>query len=182
MANESILLSRFRAIFLLTPLVVIIGLIVITEVGWRAKPQPIVFSHVLHAKTREIECRFCHRGAEKGQHAGVPSVQDCWSCHQGLIKPGSFEAAVMDRPEMRKLLTEYVETNKEIRWFKNYDLPEHVTFSHRSHVNVGRTCLECHGDVKEQADIQLNQRTSMGWCITCHRQNNAQVDCTSCHY
>jgi hypothetical protein len=22
----------------------------------------------------------------------------------------------------------------------------------------------------------------MGWCVTCHRENDASVDCTVCHY
>ena len=185
MANEDILLSKIRTAVLVTPALVILGLIGFTEYGWRAKPQPINFSHKLHAGTREIDCKYCHRGVEKGQHAGVPSVTECWQCHQGLIKQGSGKAPVIDQPEIRNvLLKQYVETQKDVHWFKNYDLPEHVKFSHRSHLNaLGKdSCVKCHGDVKTQEIIKLNQRTTMGWCIECHRANNAPVDCTTCHY
>ena len=183
MANEDILLSRIRTLILVTPAAVILGLIGITEIGWRAKPQPINFSHVLHAGNREIDCRYCHRGVDKGLHAGVPSVQDCWNCHQGLIKPGrNKDVPVVDMPEIRLLLKNYIETNRDINWFKNYDLAKHVHFSHKSHIAAGKKCEECHGNVAAQPVIKLQQRPGMGWCISCHRQNNAPVDCTTCHY
>ena len=36
--------------------------------------QPIAYSHRLHAGELEIPCLYCHFGAEKSRHAGVPSA------------------------------------------------------------------------------------------------------------
>lgn len=182
MSNEDLLLGRLRTLVLLAPIAIILGLFVLTYWAWLPKEQPIAFSHKLHAGTREVDCKYCHRGVEKGTHAGVPSVTECWNCHQGLVKNGSFNSPVIDRPEIKKLLTEYVEKQQDIKWFKNYDLPEHVHFSHKSHINAGKKCEDCHGDVKNQEVVQMVNRPHMGWCVDCHRKNNAPVDCTTCHY
>ena len=58
--------------------------------------QPIHFSHKLHAGELQIDCLYCHGGAEKGAHAGVPPVSTCMNCHaevqpkdnEGNLKPG----------------------------------------------------------------------------------------------
>ena len=34
--------------------------------------QPIAFSPAVHAGHYEIDCQYCHVGAEKSRHAGVP--------------------------------------------------------------------------------------------------------------
>ena len=164
------------------PIGLLLAFLVYNEVSWRGKPQPIDFQHTLHAGTREIDCNYCHRGAEKGNHAGVPSVTECWQCHQGLVKNGSDGNPVIQHPEVQKLIKDYVEENRDIEWFKNYDLPEHVKFAHRSHINAGLTCADCHGDVARMKEVKLNQKVTMGWCVGCHRQKNAPTDCTTCHY
>ena len=43
--------------------------------------QPIAFSHRLHAGEMSIDCLYCHFGAEKSRHAGVPAVSTCMNCH-----------------------------------------------------------------------------------------------------
>jgi len=183
MAPEDRILKQIRTLVLLAPIAIVVGFLAYTELSWRGQPQPIAFPHNLHAGTREIDCKYCHRGVEKGNHAGVPSVTDCWQCHQGLIKDGSKGGPVINQPEVRKLLNDYVVQNRDIRWFKNYDLPEHVKFSHRAHVtNAGFDCAKCHGDVKAMEEIKLQQKPTMGWCISCHRENNGPTDCTTCHY
>jgi hypothetical protein len=44
-------------------------------------------------------------------------------------------------------------------------------------------CQECHGVVEEIEIIEeVEQPLKMGWCIECHRENEASIDCTVCHY
>ena len=183
MAPEEILLRRIRALIFVSPVLALVGFFLYTQVAWNMqREQPIAFSHKLHAGTRGIDCEYCHRGVSKANNAGVPSVTDCWNCHQGLIKPGSAGTPVIQRPEVQKLIKEYVEAQKDISWFKNYDLPEHVKFPHRCHINAKIDCAVCHGQVRDMAVISNHVRPGMGWCIECHRSMHAPVDCTSCHY
>lgn len=182
MAPEEILLRRIRTLVFVTPIFLLIGLWIYTEVSWIPKPQPIYFSHHLHAGIRGIDCEYCHRGVSKANMAGVPSVTDCWNCHQGLIGKGTNNQSVIRRPEVLKLIKGYVEQKKDISWFKNYSLPQHVKFPHRCHINAGLKCEQCHGDVRNMDVIYNYVRPGMGWCISCHRTMHAPVDCTSCHY
>lgn len=187
MAPEQKLLASIRSLVLLAPIVLMLGFIGVFEYSWRVKPQPFPFPHHLHAGTRQIDCKYCHRGTDKGNMAGVPSVQDCWQCHQNLTKPGTQKAgqngvAVLNQPNVNLLLKQYVEAKKEIDWFKVYDLPEHVKFPHRAHINAGFACAKCHGPVEKMQVVQMQQKPHMGWCIQCHRDNNAPYDCSICHY
>lgn len=182
MAPEHKLLAMIRAAVLTAPIVLVIAFVAIFEISWKTKEQPFPFNHQLHAGTREIDCKYCHRGVEKGNTAGVPSIADCWSCHQNLMGEGSNKESVLKRPNVQRLLKDYVEKKQEIKWYKVYDMPEHVKFPHRAHINAGIDCTKCHGDLKQQPVVQMQQKMHMGFCIECHRQNNAPVDCTVCHY
>ena len=181
MAPEQKLLASIRSLVLIAPVILVITFIVVFEASWRVKEQPFPFPHDLHAGTRKIDCKYCHRGTESGNHAGVPAVADCWACHQNLLGKGTSGTEVIKREDVKRLLTEYVEQKKEIKWYKVYDMPEHVKFSHRAHINAGFDCVECHGKVEEQKVVKMKQKPHMGWCIQCHRDNNAPTDCTVCH-
>src|ERR1041384_6902103 len=67
--------------------------------------QPIAFSHRLHAGEMEMNCQYCHTGASKSRHAGVPSPGTCMNCHAqvtaGTATPGRETGAVS--PELQKL-------------------------------------------------------------------------------
>lgn len=182
MAPEQKLLASIRSIVLITPIILMVTFIGVYQFSWRVKEQPFPFNHKYHAGDRGIDCKYCHRGTDKGNMAGVPSISDCWSCHQNLTDKGQFNTPVIERPDVQRLLKDYVEAKKEIKWYKVYDMPEHVKFPHRAHINAGLACTECHGKVETMPVVKMNQVPHMGWCVGCHRQKNAPVDCTVCHY
>jgi len=145
--------------------------------------QPIPFSHALHAGTYEIECLYCHTGTDRSRMAGVPSVESCMGCHAHF--GGDLEGV--------QILKNYWEERKPIEWIQIHRLPEHVMFRHNRHVAAGLACQECHGQVQEMHKVYLvPQRVwvngvpantlEMGWCISCHEQKNASIDCLTCHY
>ena len=43
--------------------------------------QPIAYSHKLHAGDLQIQCIYCHSGADKSRHAGIPAMSVCMNCH-----------------------------------------------------------------------------------------------------
>src|SRR5688572_33094080 len=46
--------------------------------------QPIAYSHKLHAGDLQIQCLYCHSGADKSRHAGIPAMNVCMNCHSGV--------------------------------------------------------------------------------------------------
>ena len=49
--------------------------------------QPIAFSHRLHAGELQVQCLYCHSGAEKSRHAGIPAANVCMNCHRFVSAP-----------------------------------------------------------------------------------------------
>lgn len=140
--------------------------------------QPIPFSHALHAGEYEIDCLYCHSGAERSRYAGVPAVSVCMNCHSQVKK---------DSPVIRELANA-VETGTPIRWVRVHRFPDHAYFSHASHVAAGGlACQTCHGPVQTMVRVKQVETMSMGWCLDCHRRtaDRGQVrpptDCVACH-
>lgn len=137
----------------------------------RSPLQPLGFSHKLHAGTNGINCLFCHAYAAKSPLAGIPAVADCRACHL-FISP--------DAPRIKQLLA-YWEKSEPIPWVRVYTLPDHVYFPHLMHIRARLDCTLCHGDVADMERITRSISLRMGWCLDCHRQHKASIDCLTCH-
>ena len=132
--------------------------------------QPILFPHDLHAGTLQINCLYCHAGAEKSKVAGIPTVNTCMNCHKG-IQEGETAAGT---EEIKKIYAAY-DNNKPIEWVRIHNLPDHVYFNHSQHVAVGKiACQTCHGPVETMKEMKQYSSLSMGWCLNCHRQTGVQ--------
>src|SRR5690606_9460674 len=130
--------------------------------------QPIRFSHRLHAGEMGIDCLYCHSGADKSRHAGIPAASTCMNCHKfvtaplGAVREEDERAAAEGRsprrvvsPEIRKiydalgldeqLARDQSRPQKPIEWVQVHNLPDFVFFSHSAHVNAGVECQTCHG-------------------------------------
>ena len=145
--------------------------------------QPIAFSHKIHAGENDIQCIYCHYGAEKGRHAAIPPAELCMNCHS-QIKKDSTEIA-----KIKKALKD----RKPIEWIKVNHFPDYAYFNHSQHVAVAEiSCQKCHGQVEGMARIKQNNELNMGWCMDCHRgsgiappndhKSKAGGDCARCHY
>jgi hypothetical protein len=133
--------------------------------------QPISFSHRIHVGVKDIQCRFCHPNVGRSTFPGMPPVEKCLYCHRYVIP---------DHPEIRKE-HQYFNSRTPIPWVKVTYLPEHVFFNHERHIKKEIECEACHGEVKTMD--RLNKVTfRMGFCIECHREKKATLDCwLSCH-
>lgn len=133
--------------------------------------QPISFSHRVHSGVKQIQCAFCHPYAARSPFPGIPPVEKCLYCHNYIIA---------NHPEIKKE-HEYFNTKTPIPWRKANYLPEHVFFNHERHIKKEVDCQECHGQV-EAMDRIKGKRFQMGFCIECHREKKANVDCwLACH-
>ena len=133
--------------------------------------QPIPFSHRLHAGVKAINCRYCHPYVERSLHPGLPPVEKCLHCHNYIIA---------NHPWIQKE-HQYYNTGTPTPWKKVFYLPEHVLFNHQRHIRREIDCRACHGAV-ETMDRLEGKRFMMGFCIQCHREKKANLDCwLACH-
>jgi hypothetical protein len=156
--------------------------------------QPIAFSHQLHSGKLQIACVYCHFGAEKSRHAGIPAASLCMNCHR--LVTTSRESALEEyqkaqqerrpaRPvisaELQKLYDALALDDKlqpdpakkpsAIAWVRVHNLPAFSCFDHRPHVTAGVACQECHGPVENMERVRQVSDLSMGWCVNCHRES-----------
>jgi hypothetical protein len=173
--------------------------------------QPIAFSHRLHAGELQIACLYCHPGAEKVRHAGIPPAGTCMNCHRSVTAPLGAVRAEEDlakqekrkprpvvSPELKKLYDALGLDDKlkkargkapePIAWVRVHNLPAHAYFDHRAHLAAGLDCQRCHGPVETMERLRQVEDLSMGWCVNCHRNPgpsskaaHASTDCATCH-
>lgn len=134
--------------------------------------QPIHYSHQIHVEKNKMECQYCHSGVTKSSFATMPSVDLCMGCHK-VVKT--------DSPEIKKLKDLY-DKHETVEWVPVNNLPEHVHFNHKRHIKAGVGCHTCHGQIQKMPVVEKMASLKMGFCITCHRENGASIDCSTCHY
>jgi predicted CXXCH cytochrome family protein len=135
--------------------------------------QPIAFSHRVHAGVKAIHCRFCHPQVERSAHAGLPEVEKCFYCHNYII------------PSHPEILKEkgYLDRQRPVPWVRVFYVPDFVKFRHEPHLRWGKLeCSQCHGPVAQMDRLQTRV-FKMQFCIDCHKQKKAQLDCwLACHH
>lgn len=145
-----------------------VGLMVFVRSPWNTgqlEPvdQPVQFDHRHHVVDDEIDCVYCHRGAETSRFAGIPATDVCMGCHSQVWS---------DSPLLEPVRRSYF-SGRPISWNRVYDLPDFVYFDHAVHVKKGVRCATCHGRVETMARVHQVAPLSMGWCLDCHRQADA---------
>lgn len=133
--------------------------------------QPLPFSHKNHAGTLGLPCEACHVLSRSGQTLSIPQAATCMQCHQTLAT---------EKPSIQKLAA-YAKAGAPIPWLRIYELPSFVTFSHKTHLDHGNTCQECHGQVATRDRLFQETELSMAACIKCHTAKGANTGCDTCH-
>lgn len=143
--------------------------------------QPIAYSHQLHAGELQIQCVYCHSGAERGKVAGIPSANVCMNCHKYVRKgpqTGTEEIAKIYKAlDYDPATGIYGPNQKPIEWVRVHNLPDLAYFNHAQHVTVGKIdCTTCHGPVKDSMTVagQYSPLT-MVWCINCHKSTEVKM-------
>lgn len=156
--------------------------------------QPIYYSHKVHAGVNQVNCLYCHGGAEKGKHANIPSLNVCMNCHMAINEYTGKEklydesgAEINGTAEIQKIYaatgydvksgTYDLTKQKPVQWVKIHNLPDHVYFNHSQHVVAGKVqCQTCHGPVENMHEVYQFSELSMGWCVNCHRESKVQFN------
>jgi mono/diheme cytochrome c family protein len=152
--------------------------------------QPIFYSHKVHAGVNQINCLYCHGGAQEGKQSNIPSVNICMNCHMAINeykgeKLYTEEGVEVDGTKQIQNLYKYAGFEfgkpwdatkaKPIEWKRIHNLPDHVYFNHSQHVKAGKVqCQTCHGEITKMDEVKQFADLSMGWCVNCHRETKVQ--------
>ena len=121
--------------------------------------QPVAFPHSFHVGVVQLNCRYCHAGADKSSFADLPPTETCMSCHSQVALNSPLLIPVR----------ESWKSGKPMEWNRVNNVPDYVYFNHQIHVNKGVGCESCHGRVDQMGtDVKANT-FYMAWCIDCHR-------------
>jgi hypothetical protein len=136
--------------------------------------QPFQFPHNIHAGQNIACTEYCHESVTQGPVAGLPSVRTCMSCHRTVAT---------NRPRIRQI-TEMREQGRDFAWNRvfDYPAPSHVRFNHAPHIRAEVECTTCHGNIGAQQTAQRNVNMTMGFCVNCHQERKASLDCLTCHF
>jgi len=168
------------------------GWIAFPRIIYRSRPQPVNFSHKVHAEKAGAACQDCHGLRPDGSFAGIPTLDKCSSCHAAPMGTTLAEKNFIDH---------YVTPNREPQWYSYARQPENVYFSHATHLKLaGLKCEACHGlegatdslrpyqqdrisgYSRDILPVSLRHGTgSMDGCIDCHRQKKLKQSCLECH-
>jgi hypothetical protein len=135
--------------------------------------QPISFNHKKHIE-QGSECESCHRYFKTENFSGIPDLNICLECHKDPITKSSEEEKIR----------QFQKKGEPIPWKRLYGEPDHVFFSHRRHVVLGKMdCRDCHGDIGQSENPPSKPwlKMTMKWCMECHAKNKVTNDCLACH-
>ena len=136
--------------------------------------QPFDFPHNIHAG-KQIACtEYCHESVSTGPEAGLPSVRQCLACHNTIAT---------DRPRIQQI-TAMRDRGEDFAWQRvyGYHPSAHVKFNHAPHIRANVECTTCHGNIAEGTVARRNVDLTMGFCVNCHNERKASIDCLTCHF
>ena len=158
---------------------------------YQSRPQPVDFSHKIHAAKAGTKCEDCHAFREDGSFAGIPALEKCAGCHSAAMGTTAAEKNFIDQ---------YVTPGREPQWAAYARQPENVYFSHITHVKrAGMKCETCHGDEGSTDQLRPHQQDrisgysrdiwggpgrpgmTMDDCVACHRTRSLEHSCLDCH-
>lgn len=167
------------------------GLALATCTGWYVfphvlydrTPQPVQFSHRVHAEKAGMKCEDCHTLRADGAFTGIPPIEKCAGCHSSPAGNTAAEKLLVDR---------YVTPNREVPWRVYARQPDNAWFPHAYHVNLAKlSCDRCHGEhgtTDTLREYQANRvsgyaKTTMRMrqCEHCHSENGVKTGCIDCH-
>jgi len=175
-------------------LVFFAGMLTALGAGWaglpyalyRSRPQPVDFSHKVHADKAGSKCDDCHSFRADGSFSGIPTLDKCAGCHAAAMGTTAAEKNFIDH---------YVTPQREPQWAVYAREPENVSFSHITHVNRARlACEGCHaGQGANDKPRPYRQDRISGYsrdiwrgkkmadCVACHHQRGLEHSCLDCH-
>lgn len=168
------------------------------EVIFPPQDVPIRFTHDYHTRKppkddevvpgapkvegEGLACDFCHEhvaSATVSSQRDIPNHGSCDSCHEEWIgtakKPAPAElcAKCHTDPDVT------VSTKSRSK----LSIPDpNINFAHKTHIDAGFHCTECHTNVPKKQVATRDDYPTMDKCIACHEKKGAGTECKVCHF
>jgi menaquinone reductase, multiheme cytochrome c subunit len=158
---------------------------------YKSSPQPVAFSHKVHAEKAGSKCEDCHAIRNDGSYAGIPALDKCSGCHSAAMGTTAAEKQFIDN---------YVTPAREPQWKSYARQPDNVYFPHVTHVKTAKLkCERCHGDQGSTDQLRPHQvdrisgysrdiwggagrpGMTMNHCVDCHSSSKLEHSCLDCH-
>lgn len=153
---------------------------------YERRPQPVAFSHKVHADKGGMKCEDCHAIRADGSFAGIPRLEKCAGCHAAALGGTAAEKQFLDG---------YVTPKREVPWAVYARQPENVYFSHATHLKRAQlACAACHGNHGQTDTLpayegdrisgysrEVWSGMKMDDCVACHQRHGLEHSCLDCH-
>ena len=164
---------RNRYLIWLVSLAALSGTLFTHAMQLQQEKKRTVFPHAIHMEY-DMECIDCHKGAKEEDRATLPKADVCFECHD------EEPDLVWDSPELIAFLKERSRGEGVLDFSDSLDFAD-LKFSHKSHMERGAECDDCHGPVKENKPIQGGNPDFKHACRDCHAFMKASNECSNCH-
>ncbi len=142
------------------------------------KHKGLAFNHKRHLQ-EGLDCDACHTEYSKGIDAGMPSFDDCKSCHSDEEE---------NKKPKEKQIVNFLIDGKPV-WSKVTDIDEEIKFSHKTHFDAKISCEICHKGIKESNVVSSQLAMKMADCSKCHTEIATEKNmlefvpdnCLTCH-
>jgi len=129
----------------------------------------------VHAGVNKIPCQYCHAYAARSSEPGVPAVARCVGCHGNGIARVESSRSPVHGPTTRNHRSRSNGT-------ASTRCPDFVRFPHNPHIHAGVQCQSCHGRSRPWIACVPVYEINMGFCVDCHTERKATLDCVGCHH
>ena len=146
--------------------------------------KELPFNHRAHVESYGAACETCHGYYDDGRFKGIPTVAECFGCHDRNVVLKTAGGGTSDG---RPFFAGYRDTDRP--WEAKAKQPRLVYFSHAVVMNARNEngmkkarCRSCHGDKAESTQpVGLTGKMLMGQCVDCHTEMNVSNTCGVCH-
>lgn len=136
------------------------------------KPSGLKMNHKIHAEN-DVACSACHSVDSNTRFMTFKGHDACSECHD-QVKSSNKEDC--------KICHTNSEGKTALR--KNINLSPLVNFDHKTHVEGGVKCIQCHISANiEKSVFGNNMIPRMETCVECHKDRKIADtdDCSTCH-
>jgi hypothetical protein len=160
------------------------------EVIFPPQDIPIRFLHDYHVRKPNEEkkivgeglaCTDCHENVATSSASSdrdIPGHGTCEQCHGDWIGDDKKPAP----PELCAKCHTDPDITVSTKARAKMVIPDpNITFAHKSHVDAGIRCVQCHNNVPEKEEATRDDFPTMDRCIACHEAKGAGTECNVCH-
>jgi hypothetical protein len=130
----------------------------------------LAFSHEIHVRGQGLACANCHADAKRKDDPGMPSLDQCTTCHEEIDA---------EKPNEKHVDTLF--QDETFRALHASALDKELVFSHKRHATAGLECATCHSGIETNERVVASMHLTMDSCTRCHTTKAVPAECATCH-